>query len=77
MKYALKQSAKLNTEYEKAMRRISKQFGLNFDKVLGISETKIKSREKMRDFRKGNTDMRSNVIHKKELSRRNSKNLAT
>ena len=77
MKYALKQSAKLNTEYEKAMRRICKQFGLNFNKVLGISETKIKSREKMRDFRKGNTDMRSNVIHKKELSRRNSKNLAT
>ena len=58
MKYALKQSAKLNTEYEKAMRRICKQFGLNYDKVLGISEAKIKSRENMRDFHKGNKDVR-------------------
>lgn len=31
LKYALQQSAKLNTEYEKAIKRLCKQFGVNYD----------------------------------------------
>lgn len=34
MKYALQQSAKLNVEYEKALRRLCKQFGLNYNSAL-------------------------------------------
>lgn len=34
MKYALQQSAKLNTEYERALRRLCKQFGLNYTSAL-------------------------------------------
>merc|ERR1719397_1088238 len=34
MKYALQQSAKLNTGYERALKRVCKRFGINFDNAL-------------------------------------------
>jgi len=38
MKYALQQSAKLNTEYERALRRLCKQYGLNYNSALFSSQ---------------------------------------
>lgn len=57
LKYALKQSAKLNTEYEKALRRICKQFGLDYGKALGISENDIKSATCRRSLKKEKSNL--------------------
>lgn len=38
MKYALQQSAKLNTEYERALRRLCKQYGMNYNTLLFPSQ---------------------------------------
>ena len=50
MKYALQKSARLNTEYEKALKKMCKQFGVQFKPIKQFSGRRSARRSKDREF---------------------------
>ncbi|XP_032230560.1 centrosomal protein of 290 kDa [Nematostella vectensis] len=51
LKFALQQSAKLNTAYEVALRKLCTQFGVPVPSLVGSGKKRHKHRERQREFR--------------------------
>ena len=51
LKYALQQSARLNSAYEKALRKLCSQFGVPLPSVTGTTPRQQKRRAREREFR--------------------------
>lgn len=51
LKYALQQSAKLNTAYEAALKKLCQQFGIPLPSIAGSGKKRQKKRQQQREFR--------------------------